>query len=78
MCWLKAVDFSQQAPDIKTLQYTEPVDNDYFQTKFVLALPVPGYYSVHIEASLVDNDGTVWHTGQKEILPVLVNTQDNV
>ncbi len=64
---------------MNTQEYTEPVENDYFETKFVLALPVPGYYSIHIEASLVDNNGTIWHTVHKEILPVLVNsTRDNL
>ena len=44
----------------------------------MLALPAPGYYAVHIEASLLDNDGRVWHTGHKESLSVLVNTEENM
>ena len=60
------------------MELTEPVEKDYFQTQFVLALPLPGYYVVHIEASLLDNHGTVWHTGHKETLPVVVNTEENL
>ena len=62
---------------MKSLEQTEPVEKDYFQAQFVLTLPVAGYYAVHIEASLLDDKGTVWHTGHKATMNVLVNSEEN-
>lgn len=62
---------------MKLLEQTEPVKKDYFQTQFVLTLPVAGYYAVYIEACLLDDKGTVWHIGHKATLNVLVNNEES-
>ena len=51
---------------------------DYFQAQFLLTLPVAGYYTVQIEASLLDNEGRVWHTGNHASMAVLVDSEENL
>ena len=51
---------------------------DYFQAQFLLTLPTAGYYTVHIEASLLDNEGRVWHTGHQATMAVLVDSEENL
>ncbi|CAE1237033.1 INTS7 [Acanthosepion pharaonis] len=56
-------------PPVKLSKTLEP-QNDYFISSFLLALPVPGLYSVTIEAYLVDENGFVWKTGPRNSLMV--------
>lgn len=51
---------------------------DYFQAQFLLTLPAAAYYTVHIEASLLDNEGRVWHTGHQSSMAVLVDTEESL
>ena len=51
---------------------------DYFQAQFLLTLPAAGYYTVHIKASLLDNEGRVWHTGYQPSMTVLVDSEENL
>ena len=51
---------------------------DYFQAQFLLTFPAAGYYTVHIEASLLDNEGRVWHTGHQDSMTVLVDSEENL
>lgn len=56
-------------PPVKLSKTIEP-QNDYFSSSFLLALPVPGLYSVTIEAFLVDENGFVWKTGPRTSMMV--------
>ena len=67
-----------QPPDLSLLEKTEPIEKDYFQSQFLLALPTPGYYSVQIEARLLDQEGRVWHLGHKARMIVVVDSDENV
>ena len=60
------------------LEKTESIEKDYFQSQFLLALPTPGYYSVHIEAQLLDQEGRVWHLGHKARMVVVVDSDENL
>ena len=51
---------------------------DYFQAQFLVTLPAAGYYTVHIEAGLLDNEGRVWHTGNHASMTVLVDSEENL
>lgn len=63
---------------MQQLERIEPMEKDYFLAQFVLTVPVAGYYTVQIEASLLDNEGTVWHTGHKANMTVLVESEENL
>ena len=51
---------------------------DYFQAQFLLTLPTAGYYTVHIEASLLDSEGRVWHSGHQASMALLVDSEENL
>ena len=67
-----------QPPDLSLLEKTEPIEKDYFQSQFLLSLPTPGYYSIHIEARLLDQEGRVWHLGHKAKMIVVVDSEENL
>ncbi len=67
-----------QPPELSLLEKTEPIEKEYFQSQFLLALPTPGYYSVQIEARLLDQEGRVWHLGHKARMIVVVDSEDNL
>ncbi len=48
------------------------MEKDFFESQFLLDLPVPGVYSVMVKASLLDKDGRMWHIGQRAKMEVLV------
>ncbi len=54
------------------------MEKDYFQAQFLLALPAPGYYSVQVDARLLDRDGRVWHLGHRAKMSVVVDSEDNL
>ena len=62
---------------LQQLEKTEVVEKDYFQAQFLLTLPLPGYYNIRISASLLDEGGTMWHTGPKTSMSVLVDSEEN-
>ena len=68
---------SQQVPELSALERTEAVEKDYFQAQFLLTLPAAGYYSVHIDARLLDNEGKKWHAGHKAKMAVVVDSEEN-
>lgn len=55
---------------INCMANTVEPHNDYFSSSFLLAFPVVGFHSVTIEASIIDDDGTLWKTGPKVTLNV--------
>ena len=65
-----------QSPELQQLERIEPMEKDYFLAQFVLTVPVAGYYTVQIEVSLLDNEGTVWHTGHKANMTLLVESDE--
>lgn len=67
-----------QPPELRDLEKTEPVEKDYFQAQFLLSLPVQGYYRVKIDASLLDSEGTLWHTGPQVTMSVRVDTKEGL
>ena len=67
-----------QVPELKTLERTEPIKKDYFRAEFLLSLPVRGYYTIQITASLLDHEDTLWQTGPKTTMPVLVDTDEGL
>ena len=67
-----------QPPDLSLLEKTEPIDKDYFQAQFLLTLPAPGYYSVQIEARLLDQEGRVWHLGHRARMIVVMDSEENL
>ncbi len=54
------------------------MENDYFQAQFLLSLPAQGYYRVQIDASLLDTQGTLWHTGPQVAMSIRVDTKDGL
>lgn len=63
---------------MKSLERTESVEMDYFQAQFLLTLPAAGYYTLRIEASLLDDEGRVWRTGHEAAMTVLAETEENL
>ena len=57
---------------LNSLERTEPVEKDYFEAQFLLELPVAGCYSVLVKASLLDEEGRVWHMGHRAKMMVVV------
>ena len=54
------------------------MEKDYFQAEFLLTLPTSGYYSVHVETRLLDNEGKVWQLGHKVKMNVVVESEENL
>ncbi|KAK3093052.1 hypothetical protein FSP39_010547 [Pinctada imbricata] len=50
-------------------QRVEP-HSDYFTSNFLLMFPVPGLHKVYIKADFVDQNDTLWKTGQKVTVAV--------
>ena len=61
-----------QPPALNSLERMEKVEKDYFEAQFLLDLSVPGVYSILVKASLLDEEGRVWHIGQRAKMTVLV------
>ncbi|KAL5009066.1 hypothetical protein ScPMuIL_014647 [Solemya velum] len=53
-----------------SLTNTVQPHNDYFSSSFLLAFPVVGFHSVTIEASIIDEGGSLWKTGPRVTLNV--------
>lgn len=45
-------------------QTVEP-HNDYFNTQFLLAFPVPGVHLIVVEVAVLDENGDLWKTGPR-------------
>ena len=67
-----------QQPQLRSLEKTEPVEKDYFNAQFLLTLPAAGYYTVQVDARLLDNEGMVWHMGHKAKMSILVDSDENL
>ena len=53
------------------------MEKEYFQAQFLLDLPAAGYYTVQVDARLLDNEGRVWDMGYKAKMNVVVEGDEN-
>ena len=60
----------QENPPNRLSETVEP-HNDYFSTQFLLAFPVAGIHTVHINTQVLDDDEEIWNTGPAAQLQVM-------
>jgi len=67
----KAVERSADKQETSThLEQAGDLVNDFFSVQFLAPFPLPGIYTVNLEARLMDTQGHRWRTGVKHTLTV--------
>eukprot|EP00731_Ephydatia_muelleri_P027688 Em0019g561a len=67
-----------KTPSLCALERTEQIQQDYFRAEFLFTLPAAAYYTITIQSNLLDQNHTVWRTGQSTAMSVLVDTEENL
>lgn len=74
----KLLSHDAKTPSLCVLERTEQIQQDYFHAEFLFTLPVAAYYTITIQSDLLDQNHTVWRTGQSTAMSVLVDTEENL